>query len=227
MKGCKIIRFFDIFFAILGIISLSPIFLIVSLLLALSGEHKILYFQSRVGLNCKSFKIIKFVTMLENSPEIGNKSITFKNDPRILPFGNFLRQSKINELPQLINVILGDMSLVGPRPLTEESFYKYSNKIQTAISKVRPGITGAGSIIFRNEENFLSKKISKKYFFEKILPYKGELEIWFIENKSLKLYFLLIFLTLFLSFFKKSSIIIFRLIKNIPKPSDEIKYLFY
>ena len=98
--------------------------------------------------------------MVKNSPNIGSGTITLKDDPRVLPFGKFLRKTKINELPQLINVLKGDMSFIGPRPLTNETFNYYQSSVQEKISKrkVRPGLSGIGSIFFRNEEKFIDRK---------------------------------------------------------------------
>ena len=116
------IRFFDLLFSSAAIILLFPLLLPLAFLLLFSGEHKILYRQKRVGLNGVTFNLLKFATMLENSPNLPGGDITSGNDPRVLPLGKFLRKTKLNELPQLINIILGDISLVGPRPLTPNNF---------------------------------------------------------------------------------------------------------
>ena len=107
--------------------------------------------------------------MLKNSPSIGAGEITLKNDPRVLPFGRFLRKTKINELPQLFNILLGHISLVGPRPMVPNTFLKYSPKAQSELQKVRPGLTGIGSIIFRDEEKFLEGKADPENFMMIIL----------------------------------------------------------
>ena len=114
-------RFFDIFLSSLAITALSPLLIPVMLVLALTGEGKIFFRQERIGKGMKAFKLLKFATMLENSPNMGSGTITTKNDPRILPVGRLLRKTKINELPQLINIFLGDMSIIGPRPLCFQS----------------------------------------------------------------------------------------------------------
>ena len=124
-------------------------------LLLCTGEHKIFYRQKRVGLNGVSFNLLKFATMLVNSPNLPGGDITSGNDPRVLPIGKFLRKTKLNELPQLVNVILGDISLVGPRPLTPNNFSFYDKKTQEIIKKVKPGLTGIGSIVFRDEESII------------------------------------------------------------------------
>ena len=149
-------RILDIIFACIALAILLPLFIPVILILILTGENKVFYLQNRVGFKNKNFKIIKFVTMLSNSENIGTGSLTLKNDPRVLPFGSFLRKTKINELPQIINIIKGDLSIVGPRPQMRVDFEKYSKNIQKKIYNVKPGLTCIGSIIFRDEESLIS-----------------------------------------------------------------------
>jgi lipopolysaccharide/colanic/teichoic acid biosynthesis glycosyltransferase len=199
-------RIFDLILASIAIIGLSPIFLIIIPILLLTGEHKVFYLQDRVGYKNSYFKIIKFATMLQNSPSIGTGSLTLKNDPRVLPIGKFLRKTKINELPQLFNVILGDLSIVGPRPQMKVDFDKYSDEVKTKIYNVKPGITGVGSIIFRDEESFLSSTDEDPHvFYTKIIaPYKGKVEIWYQDNQSFFLDLKIIFLTIWVIFFPKS-----------------------
>lgn len=200
-----LIRFFDIIFSLLALICLLPLFLPIFLVLLSSGEGYIFYCQSRVGKGGKLFSLLKFATMLRNSPSIGAGEITLKNDPRVLPFGKFLRKTKINELPQLINILLGHISIVGPRPMVPNIFQKYSAEAQVELSKVKPGLTGIGSIIFRDEEKFLDGKRNPQQFYDDfIIPYKNELEIWFTKNSSLKTYFMIIFLTTWVIFFSNS-----------------------
>ena len=115
----------DILISSIALIVLMPIFIPIILILKFTGEGEIFYFQERVGLNNKTIKIYKFATMLKNSEQIGSGIYTAKNDPRILPFGNFLRKTKINELPQIINILVGEISLVGPRPLIRRTFELY------------------------------------------------------------------------------------------------------
>jgi lipopolysaccharide/colanic/teichoic acid biosynthesis glycosyltransferase len=192
------IRLFDLLFSSTAIILLSPLLLPLAFLLLSTGEHKIFYRQKRVGTNGVSFNILKFATMLEDSPNLPGGDITSGNDPRVLPVGIFLRKTKINELPQLFNILLGDISIVGPRPLTPNNFSFYDKKIQEIIMKVKPGLTGIGSIVFRDEESIIqnSQKNPVDCYKEDISPYKGQLESWFIENQGLATYFILIFLTL-------------------------------
>ena len=190
------IRFLDIMFSLIALIALSiPLFFVV-LCLLVTGEGYVFYKQTRIGRNGKNFKLFKFATMYHNSPNIGTGTVTLKDDPRILPFGKFLRTTKINELPQLINVIIGDMSIIGPRPLTSETFKAYSKEDQMTISSVQPGLSGIGSVFFRDEEKFIGNSESAiNIYFEYIAPKKAELECWFVRNCSLKLYFLSIIAT--------------------------------
>ena len=212
-------RFVDIVLSVIAILILTPLLVPICIILLLTGEHKIFYFQERIGHKNKKFKIIKFATMLTNSPNIGTGSLTTRNDPRVLPFGKFLRKSKINELPQIINILIGNMSIVGPRPQMEVDFKKYTVAIQNKIYDVKPGLTGIGSIIFRDEENLLSLIKGKNphlYYTEKIAPYKGEVEIWYKENISIILDLKLIFITIWVVLFPKSNIL-FTLLKDLPK----------
>ena len=137
--------------------------------------------------------------------------ITVKNDPRLTFMGGFLRKSKINELPQLLNIFLGHMSVVGPRPVMRVSFESYPKNIQKVIYNVKPGLTGIGSIIFRDEEEIITKVKNDggdiwDFYKNTIYPFKGELEIWYQNNKSLLLDLKLIFVTAWVIFFSKSKI---------------------
>ena len=145
--------------------------------------------------------------MSQNSPNIGTGLITLRNDPRLLPMGKFLRKTKINELPQILNVIKGDMSIVGPRPLVDKTFNDYPENIRYKIYDSKPGITGIGSIMFRDEEYLLSNcKIPPQEYYEKVIaPYKGALEIWYNQHKSFFVDISIIFLTAWLIVFPKSN----------------------
>lgn len=187
---------------------LLPFFIPIIIILLLTGENKVFYFQKRVGYKNHDFKIIKFATMLANSENMGTGSLTLKNDSRVLPFGVFLRKTKINELPQILNIIKGDLSIVGPRPQMRVDFEKYSDQIQKKIYNVKPGLTGIGSIVFRDEEQLISaaSKVENPHDFYKrvIAPYKGELEMWYQSNRSVYLDFQLIFITAWAIFFPKT-----------------------
>ena len=192
-------RILDILVSVLTLLILLPVFIPIVLILLLTGEGKVFYLQNRVGYKNKKFKIIKFATMLSNSPDIGSGSLTLKNDPRVLPFGSFLRKTKINELPQILNIIIGDLSIVGPRPQMQVDFEKYSDDVQKKIYNDRPGLTGIGSIIFRDEESLISAASENEdphdFYKRVIAPYKGELEMWYQSHRSLFLDFQLIFIT--------------------------------
>jgi lipopolysaccharide/colanic/teichoic acid biosynthesis glycosyltransferase len=168
-------RIIDILIALIALIILSPLLIPVVIILLLTGEHEVIYKQKRVGYKNTRFMIWKFATMVKNSSKMGTGSITLRNDPRVLPFGKFLRKTKINELPQIINVLIGDMSLIGPRPLMEVDFIKYEVNIQNSIYQSKPGLTGIGSVIFRDEQKLVSEtKIPvADYYKDYILPYKG------------------------------------------------------
>jgi lipopolysaccharide/colanic/teichoic acid biosynthesis glycosyltransferase len=192
-------RIIDILLATLTLFILLPLFIPIIIVLLLTGEHKVFYLQNRVGYKNKNFRIIKFATMLANSPNMGSGSLTLKNDPRVLPFGSFLRKSKINELPQILNIIIGDLAIVGPRPQMQIDFEKYSEDVQQNIYNVRPGLTGIGSIVFRDEESLISEASERENphdFYKRVIaPYKGELEMWYQLNRSVFLDCKLIFMT--------------------------------
>jgi lipopolysaccharide/colanic/teichoic acid biosynthesis glycosyltransferase len=218
-------RFFDIIFSFLIILILSPILSLIFIILKYTGEGDIFFFQDRIGKDGKCFRLYKFATMLRDSPNIATGTITIKDDPRILPLGKILRKTKINELPQLYNILVGNMSFIGPRPMTVQNFNYYGIKIQNKIKMVRPGLSGIGSIIFRDEEEILeNEKGSVKYYNNIISPYKGELESWYVKNKSIYLYFLLCFITILVVFFPKLNII-WIIFKNIPKPPKELQHI--
>ena len=192
-------RIIDVLLSILALLVLLPLFIPIVVILLLTGEHKVFYSQTRVGYKNQNFKILKFATMLSNSANMGSGSLTLKNDPRVLPFGSFLRKTKINELPQILNILIGDLSIVGPRPQMQVDFEKYSVEVQRKIYDVRPGLTGIGSIIFRDEESLISVASEKENphdFYKRVIaPYKGELEMWYQAKRSLILDFQLIFIT--------------------------------
>lgn len=192
-------RFFDIFFSLLAIIILLPFMIPIMIGLKLTGEHYIFYGQTRIGKGGKPFKVLKFATMLKNSPNMAGGTYTSKNDPRILPMGRFLRATKINELPQLINIFKGDMSVIGYRPLVPDGYDMYSSEVKKILAKSRPGLSGIGSIVFRNEEQivqqFDSYENKDNFYRNVIMPYKGELEVWYVKHRNVFMYFKLIFMT--------------------------------
>jgi lipopolysaccharide/colanic/teichoic acid biosynthesis glycosyltransferase len=219
-------RIFDIIFTSLALFVLSPLMIPLVIILRFSGEGEIFYKQNRVGINGQSFGLLKFATMLKNSPNLGTGNMTVKNDPRILPLGNFLRKTKINELPQLLNIFLGDMSIIGPRPLTQDHFDSYIPSVQQAIASVQPGLSGVGSIVFRDEEEMLHHHADAKQFYkEYISPYKGSLEAWYVKNNGLGTYFTLIFLTVWVVIFSKSKAV-WNIFPSLPKPPVVLEKYF-
>lgn len=220
-------RFFDILFSGLALLALLPLFFPIVLLLRYSGEGEIFFLQERIGKDGEIFNLFKFATMLKNSPNIGTGTVTMNNDPRVLPIGKFLRKTKINELPQLLNIFFGSMSLIGPRPLTAQTFDSYSLETQKIIKKVRPGLSGIGSIVFRSEEEIMYGKLASVNFYNKIIaPYKGLLEEWFVSNKGLYVYFLTIFTTIYVVFFPKTNIV-WKIFRHLPEPPSVLKQALY
>jgi lipopolysaccharide/colanic/teichoic acid biosynthesis glycosyltransferase len=196
------------------------------LALKLSGEHYIFYLQTRVGKGGKDFEVIKFATMLKDSPNLPGGVLTQKNDPRILPMGNFLRKTKINELPQLINIFLGQMSFVGPRPQARRHYELYSAEVRASIDAVRPGLTGIGSVVFHDEESLLDKVPGDRDAFHDsvIAPYKGELELWYTQNRSLRAYFTIIALTAWLVA-KPESVAWKKMLPGLPPAPEQLSAL--
>lgn len=214
-------RIFDIISAILAIMILIPLFIPVMILLKLTAEGDVFYFQKRIGYKNKPFMIYKFATMMRDSVNMKGGFVTQKNDPRVTKIGSFLRKSKINELPQLINILLGHMSVVGPRPIIKESFEAYPDKIQKVIYNEKPGLTGIGSIIFRDEEKLITEVRDNgedvmKFYIQKIFPAKGKLEVWYQNNKSFILDLKIIFMTAWV-IFKPESKLYTKIFKDLPK----------
>ena len=217
------IRLFDILFSSLALSLLLPLFIPVALILRLTGEGEIFFSQKRVGKGGKLFNLLKFATMLKDSPSIGSGTVTLKDDPRVLPFGKFLRKTKINELPQLINILIGDMSVVGPRPQTPRCFEVFPKDLQPVISSIRPGLSGLGPVVFRDEENILSEISKSVDFYDQVIaPYKGDVEAYYIKVIGIFSYFKIIFLTLWVVLFPKSGAV-WKVFANIPAPPDSLK----
>ena len=202
-------RLLDIIVSIIALTLLLPLFIPIIILLRITAEGEVFYFQERIGLKNSRFQIWKFATMLKNSMNMGTGSITLQNDFRVTPIGKFLRKTKINELPQIINILKGDISLVGPRPLVTKTFSAYTEEIQSKIYNVKPGLTGIGSIVFRDEESLISavKDEDPHEFYKRVIaPYKGELEMWYQKNKSFSLDLQLIFMTAWVILFPESKL---------------------
>src|SRR4051812_2934319 len=211
-------RSLDVLLSSIVIFLLSPLLVPIVAALKLTGEGYVFYSQKRIGLGNRYFDILKFATMLKNSPNMGSGLITLRNDSRVTPVGKWLRMTKINELPQVFNVLLGQMSIVGPRPLVDKTFSAYPRNVQLRVYNCKPGITGIGSIVFRDEEALVSMtSIPPQEFYEKIIaPYKGELELWYQKHQSFWVDVLIIFLTLWVVLFPKSQLT-FRIFKDLPK----------
>ena len=220
-------RVLDIFFSGIALLVLSPLLVAVIIVLKCSGEGEVFFTQERVGRHGELFKLFKFATMLKDSPNLGTGTVTIREDPRVLPVGKFLRKTKINELPQLLNVFFGDMCVIGPRPLTIQTFGSYSNNTQDIIKSVRPGLSGVGSIIFRGEEDLMHGATASVDFYANVIaPYKGALEEWFVSNKGLYVYFVAIFTTIWTIFFPKNKVA-WKVFRGLPAPPEELKLALY
>jgi len=216
-------RMLDFLLAFIALTILSPILIPVVIGLLLTGEHYIFYFQKRIGYKNKPFEIWKFATMLKNSPNMSGGLYTLRKDPRLMPLGGFLRKTKINELPQIINILKGDMSIVGPRPLVDKTFSPYSDFVKANIYNVKPGLTGIGSIVFRDEEKLLSEsKLTPAEFYKShIAPFKGELELWYQKHLSFYTDFMLIFLTAWVILLPESNLV-YKIFKDLPERPAEL-----
>lgn len=216
-------RLLDIFLSGLALLFLAPLLLPIALLLRVTGEGEIFFLQERVGKDGKLFKLYKFATMLKNSPSIGTGTMTVKNDPRVLPMGRFLRKTKINELPQLLNILLGSMSIVGPRPQARKNFEAFPKHLRQLITRVKPGLSGVGSIVFRAEEDILADHEANVNFYDKVIaPYKGQVEAWYVDHQTLLTYFAVILVTIWVVLFPSSGAV-WRAFKGLPVPPDALK----
>ena len=188
-------RFFDLFFSSLFLIILFPFFLLISLLVKLSSKGPVFFIQKRIGRYGQHFNMIKFRSMLDKLED--KNSVTCKGDYRITKFGKFLRKYKLDELPELVNVIIGDMSLVGPRPDVPGYADKLNNE-DRLILNLRPGITGPATLKYSNEEKILSlQKNPTKYNDEVIYPDKVKINLDYYYNNSIWLDIKIIFATVF------------------------------
>lgn len=183
-------RLFDLLISGAVLLVFSLPLAVIIILLKLTGEREAFYLQERVGHGGKIIKVTKFVTMIKDSPNLGTQDITLRNDPRVLPVGRFLRKAKLNEFPQFWDVFVGKLSLVGWRPLMPKGFATYPGHVQREIIRVKPGITGIGSLVFRDEEAIISKAQAegrdlRACYREDIMPYKGALELWYVNHQSL------------------------------------------
>ena len=218
-------RFLDIVLSGIAILVLSPLLVPIMIALKCTGEHYVFYGQTRMGLGNSHFKMWKFATMLLNSPNMSGGLHTTKDDPRVLPLGRFLRKTKINELPQIFNIFLGDMSIVGPRPLVDKTFEPYPSEVKEKIYSVRPGLTGIGSIVFRDEETIISNsRLSPDECYAKVIaPYKGALELWYLKHIGFFTDLAIIFLTAWVVLFPKSNIV-YKIFRDLPRYDGDLMH---
>jgi lipopolysaccharide/colanic/teichoic acid biosynthesis glycosyltransferase len=217
-------RFFDLLLASSTLLIFVPCTLILYFLKQ-SGINKHVFFvQIRLGYKNKVFKIFKFATMKSGSDKTTNTYITVANDSRVTKIGSLLRKTKLDELPQIINIFRNEMSFVGPRPLMKESFYAYPREIQDIIYSVKPGITGIGSLIFRDEERLIT--LCKEqgmdplaYYQDHIYPYKGALEEWYTRHISFSTDIKILLLTLWVVL-RKDSRIVYRIFRDLPSKPE-------
>ncbi len=196
-------RLFDLFFTVPGLIVLLPFFIILAVWVKLDSQGPVFYRQERVGINCKIFKIYKFRTMVVNADKIG-RAITVGDDPRITRSGHVLRKYKLDELPQLINVIKGEMSLVGPRPEVKRYVEIYTTE-QKAVLNIMPGITDPASIKYRNENELLAAtsevnglEVDPEYIYiNEIMPDKIRINLEYADRANVVSDFKMILRTIF------------------------------
>jgi lipopolysaccharide/colanic/teichoic acid biosynthesis glycosyltransferase len=215
-------RYLDLLLCCLLLVVLLPFLLPVVFILKFSGEGYIFYWQERVGKNLDTFLICKFATMMKDSPILGAGTITEKDDPRVLPFGRILRKTKINEVPQLYNILIGQMSFVGPRPCVRRDLVGVSEHDLAKVWSVPPGITGIASVIFRNEEDILHQKLDGRLFYDEVItPYKTKLNLWYSDNKNLSndLKIMVLTVTVVLS---GDTSLVYRWFGNLPRPPEEL-----
>ncbi len=221
-------RLVDILASAIALAIILPLLLVIIVALRFTGNGEVFFRQERIGYKNAKFNVIKFATMYAVGAQ--DKKITINNEMTITRLGGFLRQTKLNELPQLINVLRGDMSFVGPRPLLPESFAEYPPQAQEVIYKVRPGITGLGSVVFRDEEDLVdeARKQDKdiwEFFKEVIFPYKAILEEWYYANRSFLVDFKILLLTAWTLIFPSSQMA-FRILKGLPDRPKNLKIEF-
>lgn len=193
------IRFFDVIISLTALIMLSPLLIIVAVIIKLTSKGPVIFVQERVGRNNKNFNIYKFRTMRVNAASYGSLTVGSR-DHRITAIGYFLRKFKLDELPQLFNVLKGDMSLVGPRPELRKYVNMYKPE-ELFVLSVKPGVTDVASLTYRNENELLSAaKDPEKFYVEEVMPAKIALNKHYIYNRSLKSYFFVIFRTILIVF---------------------------
>lgn len=178
-------RLLDIIIAVVGLMSLSPLMVAIAFAIRLDSPGPVFYRARRVGKGGKLFLMYKFRTMIANAEQVG-PSITIRDDPRVTRVGRFLRKTKLDELPQLINVLKGEMSLVGPRPETPSMVEHYTPE-QRRVLEVAPGVTGLAQLYYSNEEELLTSENWYDEYVMRILPHKLSLDLFYIDHRSLAL----------------------------------------
>jgi lipopolysaccharide/colanic/teichoic acid biosynthesis glycosyltransferase len=220
-----VIRGLDLLLSLVALVAFSPLVVLVAIALRFSGEGEVFYRQVRIGKGGREFVLLKFATMIKNSPAVGAGELTLPDDPRVLPLGRILRKTKLNELPQLLNIVVGDLSVIGPRPQTRRYYDCYAAADRVWIDTIRPGLSGVGSILFRDEEALLANVADPVTFDEQVItPYKGQVEHWFAVNQSVSLYFELIIITVLVVLWPSSGLRQ-RLLRRVPAPSGALSKL--
>ena len=190
------IRFLDILFSLIGIVILMPFFLIIAILIKCYSPGPVFYKQSRVGINGKDFYLLKFRTMYVNADQKGLLTVGGR-DPRVSGIGYYLRNYKLDELPQLLNVLIGEMSLVGPRPEVRKYVELYTRE-QARVLNVKPGITDWASIKYKDENDILAKATDPECtYIEIVMPEKIKLNMIYIDKQNIAHYIKIIFATFF------------------------------
>lgn len=219
-------RLFDICVGLLLLLIFALPMLACIVVLRFTGEGNVFFLQDRVGKHGDYFKVFKFVTMAVGSETRGTIDITIRNDPRVLPVGKFLRMAKLNELPQILNVLKGDMSVVGWRPLMPRGFGDYPEDVKQKIVEAKPGLTGIGSIVFRDEEAIVTEAMDNgkdliAAYRDDILPYKGAVELWYNEHRSIFSDLKIIFLTAY-AIVAPGNRLVFKWFKGLPEPQSPL-----
>ena len=217
-------RLFDIIFAVLGLLLSSPIILLVILLKKLAGEKEIFYIKGRVGKGGRLFPFIKLSSMTPAKRGEITSSLTLSNDKRITPLGHFIRKTKIDEFPQFVNILRGELSFVGPRALMPKIHKDYSKAIKQEISKIRPGVTGLATLVFRNEAELLAQSdyTDELLFYKQVIaPAKGAIELIYIKNQGFMLDFTILLLTVW-QIFRPQSLLGYKWLvyKGYMKPTE-------
>ncbi len=177
-------RLLDTCVSIIGLFLLSPLSLIIAMMIKRESRGPVFYHSLRVGKHGREFRMLKFRTMNELSPDSPGPRVTARNDPRITPLGRWLRHRKLNEMPQLWNVLKGDMSLVGPRPEDPAIVATWPADIRQEVLSVRPGITSPATILYRHEEELLSQDRVMEIYLKSILPDKLRLDQLYVHHRS-------------------------------------------